>query len=157
MSKSITLRDAQKLKNQVTNLKKASARAREKAGEATERLLMAAEVGGTAFAFGQIQARYGGVVILGVPSDLGLGVLANVASLLGVGRGMEAHLANIGNGALASYAFRSSYNMGVESMTKAKKAIPTQATRILGDSDEKISGESLADIDYADLAAPIEG
>jgi len=155
MAKSISMRDVDKLKNRLASLKRSSAKAREKAGESVERLLMSAEVGGTAFAFGQVQARYGGVNILGVPADLGVGIAANVMSILGVGRGMETHLANIGNGALAAYAFKTGHDMGVKSMQAAGKAIPQRPTRLLGEEDSEVSGESLSDIDLENLAAPI--
>jgi hypothetical protein len=68
---------------------------------------------------------------------------------------METHLANIGNGALAAYAFKTGHDMGVKSLQAAGKAVPTKPTRLLGEDDE-ISGQALSDIDYEDLTAPVE-
>lgn len=107
-----------KMKARIEGFRKATARAREKAGEATQTIVASAEIGGAAFLHGLATGRYGEekLKIAGVPLGLGLGVGANVLALVGVGRGMEDHLRNLGNGALAGYLS----NLGLRTGAKLK-------------------------------------
>jgi hypothetical protein len=140
------------LRNQVDRFKNSSKLARAKAGEVTEQILSIGEVAGTAFAFGYFDGKTvpGSKVFnpLGIPAPLLGGVLAHAAALLGVGRGMESHLKNIGNGALSAHLF----HIGQEAGTKARTAAP--ATKgdvdLLGAANR--SGAAVTESDLANMA-----
>jgi len=91
------------------------ARIREHAEEAIGTGIQIAEVGGTAFGFGYANARFGEngeVQVMGVPADLGVAVaLHGVAFMGGLGKYAE-HGHNVGTGALASYAYRTGFQLG---------------------------------------------
>lgn len=61
------------------------------------------ESGAAAFTAGVVQGKTGGVDILGVPLELGLGVGLNLAGYLGLGGRMSAHLHGFGDGFLAAF------------------------------------------------------
>jgi hypothetical protein len=91
------------------------AKLREHAEEAIGNGILVTEVGGTSFAFGYANGRWGEdgeMKMLGVPVDLGVGfALTGVAMFGGLGKYGE-HGVNIGSGALAAYAYRSGYQLG---------------------------------------------
>ncbi len=91
------------------------AKLREHAEDAIGNGIQVTEVGGTSFAFGYANGRWGEdgeIKMLGVPVDLGVGfALTGVAMFGGLGKYGE-HGVNIGSGALAAYAYRSGYQLG---------------------------------------------
>jgi hypothetical protein len=93
------------------------AKIREHAEEAVGNGIQVTEVGGTAFAFGYANGRWGEdgeIKFLGVPVDLGVGfALTGVAMFGGLGKYGE-HGVNIGSGALASYAYRAGHQLGAD-------------------------------------------
>jgi hypothetical protein len=93
------------------------AKLREHAEEAIGNGIQVTEVGGTAFAFGYANGRWGEdgeVKVLGLPVDLGVGfALTGIAMFGGLGKYGE-HGVNIGSGALAAYAYRSGYQLGAD-------------------------------------------
>ncbi len=104
-----------KARDAVQRMKASSARARKKAGETMETVVRTAEVSGTAFGLGILQARSGdpeGIKVAGVNLNLGIGLGAHLFGLLGVGRGMESHLKAVGDGALGVYAFTAGLGVG---------------------------------------------
>lgn len=120
MALNITKQAGSRAFQQLENLKKRVASIRERAEETTERLITTAEVGGSAFAMGVLQGKTGGVEVLGVPLELGLGLGLNAFALLG-GAGKQAtHLHNVGNGCLAAYA--TTLGRGVGATWKSKEA-----------------------------------
>jgi hypothetical protein len=84
--------------------KKAISRVRERAEEATQRVVDTVEIGGAAFAMGVIQGKTGGVEIMGVPLELGGGLVLELLAFTGMAGKATDHLANFGNGMLAAYA-----------------------------------------------------
>jgi hypothetical protein len=90
---------------------------REHAEEAVGNGIQVTEVGGTAFAMGYANGRWGEdgeIKFLGVPVDLGVGfALTGIAMFGGLGKYGE-HGVNIGSGALAAYAYRSGYQLGAD-------------------------------------------
>jgi hypothetical protein len=115
------------------------AKLREHAEEAIGNGIQVTEVGGTAFAFGYANGRWGEdgeIKVLGVPVDLGVGfALTGVAMFGGLGRYAE-HGVNIGSGALAAYGYRSGFQLGQDasandqpSNTAPKKTAAAKAAR----------------------------
>jgi len=86
------------------NAKKAISRVRERAEEATQRVVDSVEVTGAAFAMGLIQGKTGGVEVMGVPLELGGGLALEFLAFTGMAGKATDHLANFGNGMLAAYA-----------------------------------------------------
>lgn len=91
----------------IARLHKSTARAREKAGELMENVLLTTETVGTGFLFGFLEGRVENPdqfeIVKGVPYPLAVGVTAKLFSVLGVGRGMETHMNAVANGALTSH------------------------------------------------------
>ena len=109
------------------------ARLRDTAEEAIGNGILVTEVGGTAFAFGYANGRWGEdgeIKVLGVPVDLGVGfALTGIAMFGGLGKYGE-HGVNIGSGALAAYAYRAGHQLGADASDSDVKA--TTARRMSG-------------------------
>ena len=116
MSFQMSLADA---RQRLERAKHTMARVREKTEEAIGQGILVAEVAGTSVAFGWANARFGGesegeMRIFGIPLDLATGIgLTGVAMFGGFGRYGE-HAVNVGAGAIASYAYRTGYQLGSE-------------------------------------------
>src|SRR5215471_7564545 len=113
MAFNMTLSEAKEALERARN---AMARVREKAEGAIGQGIEVAEVGGTAFGFGYANAKWGGddgeLKMFGIPVDLGVGIaMTGVAMFGGFGRYGE-HGVNVGAGAIASYAYRTGYQLG---------------------------------------------
>lgn len=133
----------------IASLTAASKRARSKAGEAAENIMGAATTAGVATLFGTLRGRYGGDVmkVAGVPADLlTAGVLHGLA-LMGVGRGMETHLRNAGNGALSAAGFVWGARMGMQALKPSPPTTPmapgTPGATLQG---ERLSVEALQNL-----------
>jgi hypothetical protein len=110
-------------KDALSRAKHAMARIREKSEEAIGSGIEVAEVGGTAFGFGWANGKWGGddgeLKMFGIPVDLGVGIaLTGVSMFGGFGRYGE-HGVNVGAGAIASYAYRTGYQLGSESASSS--------------------------------------
>jgi len=104
---------------------------REHAEEAVGNGIQVTEVGGTAFAFGYANGRWGEdgeIKFLGVPVDLGVGfALTGIAMFGGLGKYGE-HGVNVGSGALAAYGYRAGFQLG-SSAADEDTAKPTAAKK----------------------------
>jgi hypothetical protein len=139
-----------KLKDKILRLQHGTARAREKAGEVMETVINAGETVGASFAFGLWEGRTNDpkqFEIAGVPVPLALGIASHAFAMFGVGRGMEAHFRNIGNGALSAHLNGIGRKMGAEWKAKQVSA-PTAARGELNAAPMRGVG-----ITQADLAA----
>lgn len=100
------------------------AKLREHAEEAIGNGIQVTEVGGTAFAFGYANGRWGEdgeLKVVGVPVDLGVGfALTGIAMFGGLGKYGE-HGVNIGSGALAAYAYRAGHQLGADAASEDDK------------------------------------
>jgi len=103
MALKISMHEIQRLKEQAERMKKRVAGATERSHETIATLVRTAEVGAAAFGFGVVQGRYGGIEVVGVPIDLGAGLLAHLGAMMGIGGNMSGHLHSFGDGALAAY------------------------------------------------------
>jgi hypothetical protein len=80
---------------------------REKGEGILDQGIRSVEIGGTAFAFGYLQGRYGkdgGVTIGPVPIELAVAIAGHGAGFLRLGGKHSYHLHNVADGALATYA-----------------------------------------------------
>ena len=93
-----------------------------KADVAVDKVVHATVTGGSAFMFGVVQGRYGGVEIVGVPVDLGAAVLLHAAGFMGIGGKASEYMHAAGNGALASYLTTLGRGVGVEWKARALSA-----------------------------------
>ena len=105
-------------KQRLERAKHTVARVREKTEEAIGQGIQVAEVAGTAVTFGWANARFGDadgeMKLFGIPLDLATGLgLTGMAMFGGFGRYGE-HAVNVGAGAIASYAYRTGYQLGSE-------------------------------------------
>ena len=121
------------------------ARLREHAEEAIGNGIQVTEVGGTAFAFGYANGRWGEdgeIKVLGVPVDLGVGfALTGIAMFGGLGKYGE-HGVNIGAGALASYAYRAGHQLGADA-SDASSAPASSAKRMAAPTRPRMPGANV--------------
>ena len=104
MALQLSSRDIVRYAEQAKNLKNRAQKALDKSHETVEHLVRTAEVATSAFALGVVQGKYGKEsVIMGVPIDLGAGLAAHLAAIMGIGGHMAPHLHAFGDGALACY------------------------------------------------------
>jgi len=110
---------AQVTKGQLDKLKqsamKMATRAKglqERAEEAMGHVVQTVEIGVAAFAAGMIEGRFGGVEVVGVPVDLGLGVVGHVLGFVGLAGKHSAHVHNFSDGFIASYLMRLGAGIG---------------------------------------------
>jgi hypothetical protein len=122
----------------------------------TERVVHSSEIAAAAFSSGVINGKTGGVVILGVPLDLGLGLALNLGGYFNLaGDKMSNHLHGFGDGFLASYLT----NLGREVGEKMNKGgggtgyLETPTVRRVGVGS---SGFTDAELASAVRAATIE-
>ncbi len=113
------------LKLSQADLKRAAARAqslqtrmqgiRRRTERITERAVHSTEIAAAAFAAGVIQGKTGGIEIVGVPLELGLGLALNLGGYLGLaGPKMSEHLHGFGDGFLAAYLTTLGRGVGVK-------------------------------------------
>lgn len=134
-------KELSKAHDRLQALRKRVAGIREKAEEATEKVVATAEVGAAAFTMGVINGKTGGVEIVGVPLELGAGLGLVGLGLLGVAGKASDHLHNLGTGCLASYLTTVGRGVGLSMGTG--KALPgtgtKQVTRGAGLSDDELA------------------
>ena len=145
MASRISTTDLVTLQKKAVSLQAATRRAREKAGEITERLVSSGETGAAALGFGYLSGRAGEkpFEVAGVPIDLGSGIVALLLATMGIGRGMESHLTALGNGAIGCYLTKLGYKAGL------KVTAASGPMKIL-------QGEALSDETMADLAIALK-
>lgn len=118
----LTKTDMKKAAHRLDALKSRVANIRKQAERTTEKALATAEVTGSAFAMGLIQGRTGGIEVMGVPIELGLGVGLTIGGFLGMAGKHSDHLNNVANGCLAAYATTMGRGVGAAWKDKALAA-----------------------------------
>jgi hypothetical protein len=118
------------------------------------RLVRSGEVVISSFAFGVLQGKYkekGGAVLFGLPVDLLAGAAFHLIGLLPFARHYGHHLANLGDGALASFFTTTGYRVG-ERWTKGG-SFTSGISGIFGDAAKEpvTGGASIADRELASL------
>lgn len=103
---------AESLKNRLANVRKRTEKIAERAVHSTE-------VATAAFAAGVIQGKTGGIEIVGVPLELGLGLGLNLAGYMGLGGKASNHLQGFGDGFLAAYLTTLGRGVGMKWKEKA--------------------------------------
>lgn len=103
MAMKLSQTDLRKAATRAESLKTRLAGLRKRTEKVAERAVHTAEVGATAFAFGVLQGKTGGIEVVGVPLELGTGVGLHLMGYLGLGGKMSDHLHGIADGALAAY------------------------------------------------------
>lgn len=141
--------EAVRLRDKVQRLQTSTKRVREKAGEAVQSLVRAAEVSAVAATIGFVQGKRAAAgkeaaAVFGVPLDLAVGVAAHAAALMGVA-GAEDHFKAIGDGGLATYFSTLGYTAG-----KSGKGLAEAAKAAL--SPPSVKGQSLSAQDLETLA-----
>jgi hypothetical protein len=157
MSLNITRQDAERLLRTAQNARASIKRAKEHANEAVDRVVQTVEVGSTAFGFGILNGRFGGVEVLGVPLDALASFSMHGLAFFGVA---PDHLHNFGDGAMASYLTTTGAGIGRAMAVRAGAAAPMQKAASgwnafpRNDSPNALSGQSsrLTDQQLAQLA-----
>lgn len=118
----ITQQDLEELKQKADRAMAKVRGMRDKAESMTMQLVQTMEVGGTAFGFGILQGRTGGVEVIGVPVDLGAAFLLHLGGYVGAAGEASSHLHNIGDGAAASYLNTLGVGIGARMRSEAERA-----------------------------------
>lgn len=103
MALKLSKRDLNKAARSAQSMRARLKRIRAQTERTTEKIVHTTEVGAAAFVGGFTQGRFGGIHVVGVPLELLLGGVLNLASLTGLGGKMSSHLNGFGDGLLASY------------------------------------------------------
>jgi len=114
----ITKASATKLREHVQRLRATLARTRERTEEGVQTIVQTVEIGGTAFALGAINGRYGGLEFAGVPMELWIGGGAHALAFFG--GPMPDDLHNFGDGAVACFATTLGAGFGADMKRKAE-------------------------------------
>jgi hypothetical protein len=85
---------------------------REKGAVVTQQAMQTLAVSAGAFGFSALAGWAGSVDVLGIPVDLGAGLLLNIAAYVGLGGSMSKNLHDLGDGALAAYVAKLGANVG---------------------------------------------
>lgn len=115
----ITKADASRAMDRLASVKNRIAKVQREAEERVEQVVRTFEVAGTAFGIGVMQGRTGGIEVVGIPLELGGGLLLEVLGHLDFAGKMSGHLINVGDGALAAYATTLGRGVGQEWSDKA--------------------------------------
>lgn len=142
----LTQKELGKAHERFLALKKRVAGIKEKAEEATEKVVATAEVGAAAFTVGVINGKTGGIEVMGVPMELGAGLGLVGLGMLGVAGKASDHLHNIGTGCLAAYLTTVGRGVGL-SMGTGGKALGGGTTK------QVTKGATLSDEEIAMAAA----
>ncbi|MFA6159386.1 MAG: hypothetical protein WC763_07210 [Candidatus Paceibacterota bacterium] len=137
-SKSLQLSksDVHALVKKAETLQNRIAKVKDKADNMVEQGVRTAITTGTAFGFGVLQTRVGGVELFGVPAELLAGFGAHAAAFLGIGGKATSMLHDVGNGALAAWAVTMGRGVG-SSMGSPKSAVKGEA--MTDDEMERLS------------------
>lgn len=119
MAMAITKQEAKHAVKRLEGLKTRIASIRKRAEQTTEKFIRTAETGGAAFTMGMIQGRTGGIEVVGVPLELGLGIGLNVLGYFGGAGKHSDHLNNLGDGCLAAYLTMLGRGVGVSMKGKS--------------------------------------
>lgn len=104
MAMKLSQADLRKAAERAQSLSTRLAGIKRKTERVTERAVHSTEIAAAAFAAGVIQGKTGGIEIVGVPLELGLGLALNLGGYLGLaGNKMSEHLHGFGDGFLAAY------------------------------------------------------
>lgn len=145
MAVQLSKKDLNRAQERLVSLRNRIERAKKEAEKTAEKFVRSAEVGGTAFAFGVVQGRTGGVEVVGVPIDLAVGVGLNIAGYMGAAGKMSDHLNNVGDGALAAYLTTMGQGVGKEwAKDKAKKELDGKPTPAVTDGRRGLTPEEIA-------------
>ena len=152
----ISQHDIIRLKDQAEKLKKRASGAIERSHEVIETLTRSAVLGSSAFAFGMIQGKVpGGVEVVGVPLDLGIGLGGHLAAMMGVGGNLSGQLHNIADGALAAYLTAMGRGVGLrwQKTGSLSSALPTKtAADKLPAASDTAQGDMLSQKELNELA-----
>lgn len=141
----LSMREVEDLQRKASN---AASRARNiaaKAEDAIMTVVQSVEIGGAAFGFGLVQGRFQGVEVLGVPLDLGAGVVLHTLGFFVSGKASP-HVHNIADGALASYFTSLGQGVGAKMLVASRGG---SSSGVLPEG----SGPGLSDAQLAAIAA----
>jgi hypothetical protein len=102
---------AQAMQNRLSNLKK-------KGEKVATTVVHTVEVGSSAFMFGMLQGKTGGIELVGIPLELMSAIALHGAAFMGLGGKMSSHLHGFGDGALAAYATTMGRGIGLNWKSK---------------------------------------
>jgi hypothetical protein len=119
----ISLRGLEDLERKATSARNAVKRAKEKAEGVIQTVVSSVEINSMAFTFGVINGRWRNPELLGIPVDLGTGLLLHGAGLFDVA---PQHMHSLGNGCTASYFSALGTGVGAKMLQETRAAAAAQ-------------------------------
>jgi hypothetical protein len=146
MALSVTRKELESTKGRLEALKQRAKKLQAHGEVVAMKLLRTAEVGGAAFLAGAVHGKTGGVEIVGVPLDIGAGLVLNGLSLFGVAGKASDHVGAVGDGFIAAYTHTIGIGVGVAWKEKANlpagaDSKPLPAAKSAGLSDDEFAAE----------------
>jgi len=109
----------------------------EQAQGAIDQFVRTSEISVVSFGLGVVQGRYGGVEVVGVPVDLGAGVILHTLGFFGVAGAYGSHLHAAADGCLASFFTTLGRGVGTQMAESAKKGKEEDKAKELGEGAKK--------------------
>jgi len=122
-------------KAQIESMKGRVKKVAEKSEKVVEQVTTTMIVSGTAFGFGVLQGRTGGVEVVGVPVELLTGVALHVGGFMGLGGRKSELMHAVGNGAMATYAATMGRSVGAQ-WKKTGRLLPAAGASSAGELPE---------------------
>jgi hypothetical protein len=159
MAMKLSQADLRKAAERAQSLSTRLAGIKRKTERVTERAVHSTEIAAAAFAAGVIQGKTGGIEIVGVPLELGLGLALNLGGYLGLaGNKMSEHLHGFGDGFLAAYLTTLGRGVGQKMATTATGGgtgrLENASVRRVGAGAAGFTDAELASV-VAQAAAPV--
>lgn len=133
MALQLTKQHVGKMAGQVQSLQKRIGRFKEDAEKMTEKFVRTTEIGVAALGVGILQGRTGGIEVMGIPAELGIGVGLNMLGYFGAAGKHSDHLNNLGDGALAGYLATVGRGLGAEWKAKSTGGMAPAAVTSKGE------------------------
>jgi len=157
MAMQLSKQDVQKIAKRATSLQSKAKNAMDKAEGVIGTAVRTVEVTASAFGFGLLQGRYGGIEVMGVPIDLGAGLAGHAAAFVMDGD-MSPHLHAFADGALATFSATMGASAGEawyeRSLTEDQRKTLEAKRKELNDAKRSagIRGMGMSDQDVARFA-----
>jgi hypothetical protein len=157
MALSFGIPDIMRFRRRAITATKDPSKVRQKISETLGTVITTTEVSATAFAFGLIQGKYGGVALANVPIDAIAGLGLHLFAFTPWAGNLASHVHALGDGALASFVATIGRQVGRgiqtdtdrQRIADARAGLLTTKSTVLGLS----GGASLADQELARMVA----
>lgn len=118
----ISAHDLTRFASQTDRMKKAGEKVKHKVEGALRQVVRTTEISSMAFGASVLKGKVGEIALLGVPAELAVGLGGHLLGFFGIGGGMNHHLHNFADGAVASWVCGRGLAIGKTMRTPADEA-----------------------------------